>query len=93
MNAMDASQSANFLCDIVFGGNQFLYDMISMVTDVVFDVVSRKALMNAAKGGKLISKFQQVKGKTSKFWDGICKKTKVAGTLLGGQPSEPMWMW
>ena len=40
--------------------------MTSMVTDIVFDVVSGKALMNAAKGGKLVSKFQQIKGKATK---------------------------
>ena len=95
MNALDASQPANFLRDTVFGGNQFLYDMTSMVTDIVFDVVSGKALMKAAKGGKLISKFQQIKGKATKFWDGICKKTKVAnflsqtgGTVLSGMVND-----
>ena len=69
--------------------------MTSMVTDIVFDVVSGKALMKAAKGGKLISKFQQIKGKATKFWDGICKKTKVAnflsqtgGTVLSGMVND-----
>lgn len=66
-----------------------------MVSDIIFDVVTGKALMKAAKGSKLLTKLQQIKGKAGKFWDGICKKTKVAnffaqtgGTIISGMVND-----
>ncbi len=44
VNALDASRPANFLRDTVFKGNEDAYNIASMVTDIVFDVVTGKAL-------------------------------------------------
>ncbi|WP_341415713.1 hypothetical protein, partial [Acetivibrio ethanolgignens] len=91
MNAMDASRPANFLRDTVFGGNQAAYDTTSMITDMVFDVVSGKAVEGAFSRMEEASKVQKLARKAMDFWDGICPKTKVAnlvsqigGTMLFG---------
>ncbi len=42
-----------------FRWNQFLYDMTSMVTDIVFDVVGGKALMKAAKLLEIVKKSKE----------------------------------
>lgn len=91
MNALDASQPANFLRDTVFGGNQMAYDIASMVADIAFDVVSGKALAGAISKAGSASKIQKTVGKAAQFWDSICPKTKVAnfaaqmgGTMLFG---------
>lgn len=46
VNALDASQPANFIRDNLLGGNQALYDAMSMGADILFDVVSGKAIKN-----------------------------------------------
>ena len=95
MNAMDASRPANFLRDTIFMGNETAYNIGSMLSDIVFDVVSGKALLKASKGGKFLTKLQQIKGKAGKFWDGICKRTRVAnfvaqmgGTMISGMVND-----
>ena len=50
VNALDASKPSNFIRDNLMGGNQALYDMSSMAADILFDVVSGKAIKNGAKG-------------------------------------------
>ncbi|MFT4104627.1 MAG: DUF6531 domain-containing protein, partial [Lacrimispora sp.] len=67
VNALDTSQPANFLRDSVFGGNQALYDLASMGTDIIFDVVSGKALKGA--------------GALKKMEDLFCKSGKVANMV------------
>ena len=95
MNALDASQPANFLRDTVFGGNQAAYDITSMIADVVFDVVTGKAMVKAASGAGKVSKLQQTAGKAKQFWNSICPKSKVAnfaaqtgGTMLFGMAND-----
>ena len=50
VNALDASKPSNFIRDNLMGGNQALYDKFSMAADILFDVVSGKAIKNGAKG-------------------------------------------
>lgn len=72
VNNLDASRPANFLRDTIFGGNEDAYNFASAITDVVFDVVSGKALTKVAKL-KNFSKF-------------MCPKSQVANLVsqMGG---------
>ena len=95
MNALDASQPANFLRDTIFCGNQAAYDIASMISDVVFDVVSGKALAKAFSGAEKLTGFQKTAMKVKQFWDSICPKSKVAnfvaqtgGTVLFGAAND-----
>lgn len=56
VNALDASQPSNFIRDNLLGGNQALYDLASTGADILFDVVSGKAIKNGSKY-KEVTKF------------------------------------
>ncbi len=73
VNALDASRPANFIRDTVFQGNDAAYNLASGITDVVFDVVTGKALKNAGSAGKL-----------SKI---LCSKSQVTNTFVQGTGS------
>ncbi|WP_077611728.1 RHS repeat-associated core domain-containing protein [Clostridium sp. Marseille-P2415] len=81
VNALDASRPANFLRDTVFMGNENVYNIASMVTDVVFDVVSGKALKNLASAGKL-SKLMCPKSQVVNF------VTQTGGSVIFGAINE-----
>lgn len=72
VNSLDASRPSNFIRDTIFGGNEDAYNFASTITDIVFDVVSGKALTKAAKFGKF-----------TKF---MCPKSQVANVVsqMGG---------
>ena len=53
----DTSPPSNIIRDTIFCGNQELYDMASMITDVAFDVVTGKAI--AAGGAGKLGKYAQ----------------------------------
>lgn len=95
MNALDASRPANFLRDTIFFGNDTLYNIGSMASDFVFDVITGKALMKAANKSKFLTQLGELQAKAGKLWDGICKKTRVAnffaqvgGTMIFGSVSD-----
>ena len=81
VNNLDASRPANFLRDTVFGGNEGAYNLASAVTDIVFDVVSGKALKNAASLGKM-SKFMCPKSQVSNL------VTQMGGSVIFGAINE-----
>ena len=81
VNALDASRPANFLRDTVFMGNENAYNIASMVTDIVFDVVTGKALKNAAAAGKF-SKFMCPKSQVANF------VTQTGGSVIFGAITE-----
>ncbi|MEY8356558.1 RHS repeat-associated core domain-containing protein [Lachnospiraceae bacterium 54-53] len=81
VNALDASRPANFLRDTIFMGNENAYNFASMVTDVVFDVVSGKALKNAAAMGKF-SKFMCPKSQVANF------VAQTGGSVIFGAINE-----
>ena len=97
MNALDASQPANFLRDTVFGGNQAAYDIVSMISDIAFDVVSGKAILKGFSSAGKLSKLSSAVKKIGDFWSKICSKTKWAnfafqmgGTVLFGAFNDYM---
>ncbi|WP_124065275.1 RHS repeat-associated core domain-containing protein [Clostridium sp. E02] len=77
VNALDASRPANFIRDTIFMGNEDAYNMASMATDLVFDVVTGKALKNIAQVGKF-SKLMCSKSQVTNF------VAQTGGTLIFG---------
>lgn len=83
VNALDASAPSNFIRDNLMGGNQTLYDASSMVADILFDVVSGKAIKSGASA----------KGVTKVLCSGSEASNMVAqvgGTVIFGAVNEYM---